>query len=151
MNARSRFGGGIGANVFTSTTQSCPPGEHWVDTAATAIRSVGVCVPNVKPLTLHLGPSAAAAPPANVQAPAPAPPILAPAPSAPTADASPAPSAPLCPTPYPLWWLLVAFALGAAGGHYYVKNEKKVKKNAGRIAGHAASRAVNAGVARLMG
>jgi hypothetical protein len=56
-----------------------------------------------------------------------------------------------CPAPWPLWWLLVAAAAGAGLGYYVKKDQRKVKKNAGRIANMAASRVVNAGVARLLG
>ena len=162
---RSRFAGsGIGANVFSSTDTTCPPGQHYVAPAATAVRGLGDCVPNaiaIKPLTFHAtspapaaAPPAAAAPPVSVrpldfQTPAPAA-----TPSAPDVTRAAAPAAD-CPPVWPWWWLVVAAGAGGALGYYVQKNQKAVKKNAGRMAGHAAGRIVNraseAAIARLVG
>jgi hypothetical protein len=149
VRARAR-GRGIGANVFASTaTPTCPAGQHWEDPTPTALRGLGDCVPNVvtlRPLTLRTPTTAAAAPP-------PLPPAI-------TTDAAPAPApAPspgpivtaTCPTPWPLWWLLVAAAAGAVAGRYVAKNQKKVKKNAGRIVNAAGGHLVDRGMSRLLG
>ena len=157
---RSRYqGGGVGATValrplvfrgpaaappapatdaiFAPTaTPTCPPGQHWEDNApATTLKGIGVCVPDtvkLQPLTFEPPPPATS--PGGDRAAAPA--------TVTTAT---------CPPPWSLWWLVVCFAGGAFAGHYVVKNQKAVKKNAGRLANLAATRAVNAGVARLLG
>lgn len=158
---RSRLSGrGIGAAVFTSTPTTCPPGQHYVAPAATAVRGLGDCVPN-KVLTLHLSPPAAAAAPAPTAAPVTVQPLTfqTPAPveasAPPAAAAAPAPAAAPCPALWPWWWLAIAFGIGAAGGVYMQKNQKAVKRNAGRMAAGAGSRIVNrasdAAIARLLG
>ena len=140
---RSRFGStrsryrsiGAGNQVFASqpVSTSCPDGYHYVPDPAVAVQGLGACVPNavtLKPLTFST-----------------------PAPTTATAPA-PAPAA-ACPTPWPWWWLLVAAGAGAGLGYYAQKNQKAVKKNAGRIAGEHATRILNAGtqsaIARLVG
>jgi hypothetical protein len=139
---RSRFGStrsryrsiGAGDQVFAQqpVSTSCPDGYHYVPDTAPSVQGLGACVPNaitLQPLTLR-----PAATPTTATAPAPA---------------------PTCPTPWPWWWLLVAAAAGAGLGYYAQKNQKAVKKNAGRIAGEHAVRIVNAGsqaaLARLVG
>ena len=165
---RSRYRGGgigaIGADVFSQSpaNTSCPDGQHYVPDAAPAVRGLGACVPNtvsVRPLHLPTSAPAPAAPPAVFAQPTFSigpPPAAAPAPSfdtapAPSFTAAPAP----CPALWPWWWLLVAAGAGGALGYYAQKNQKAVKRNAGRVAGQAAGRIVNraseAAIARLVG
>ena len=144
--ARTRFGAfrsryrsiGAGDAIFAPSQQpGCPDGFHWVDDPAPAIRGIGACVPNVQPLTLRIpaGDTVTAAPPTTI--------TTAPAPAA------------TCPDLWPWWWLLVAAAAGGALGYYAQKNQKAVKKNAGRIVGAAGERVINMGsqaaLARLVG
>jgi hypothetical protein len=162
MRARSRYRS-IGADVFqTQAAPSCPAGQHYEpDTSSTTIKGMGKCVPNVvtvKPLTLHLAPAPA-------PAPQPAPVVVAPltfqtpAPSQPTGgDFAPAPAPVVvasCPPVWPWWWLLVAFGVGAGGAYYIQKNQKKAKKNIGRVANEFGGRIVNgasnAALSRLFG
>jgi hypothetical protein len=147
VRARAR-GRGIGANVFSSTaTPTCPAGQHWEDPTPTALRGLGDCVPNVvalRPLTLRT-PTTAAAPP-------PPPPAMTDAAPAPAPEPAPGQLVTAtCPTPWPLWWLLVAAAAGAVAGRYVAKNQKKVKKNAGRIVNAAGARALDRGMTHLLG
>jgi hypothetical protein len=145
VRARSR-GRGIGAigadATFTPTaTPTCPPGQHWEAPAANTVQGLAACVPNqTVHLTLRPAPTTAAA---------------APAPTTPTtAAAAPAPATVTtasCPTPWSLWWLLAAAAAGAVAGRYVAQNQKKVKKNAGRIVNAAGGRLVDHGMSRLLG
>jgi hypothetical protein len=123
-----------------SASPTCPPGQHWEDdNAPTVLKGLGACVPDVvtvQPLTLRpAAPSTAASAPA-------------PAPAAPVVTET-------CPPLWPWWWLVLAAGAGGALGYYVQKNQKKVKRNAGRIAGQAAGRIVNraseAALARLVG
>jgi hypothetical protein len=117
------------------------------------VRGIAACVPNaVQLVPLHLRPTAPAA--------APAPPAVAlqpltlPAPSTAAAAPAPAPAPAPCPPLWPWWYLLVAAGVGGALGYYAQKNQKAVKRNAGRVAGHAATRIVNraseGAIARLL-
>jgi hypothetical protein len=154
---------GIGQQVFTPTaTPTCPAGQHWVADTPAPIRGmgqIGKCVPNT---VLHL---ALRPPPAPPPPPPPSPPImLRPAPSAPAGDAFPSPSdggagagpsaGLVCPPPWPWWYLLVAAGLGGVLGFYAERNQKAVRRNAGRVASHAGHRIVHrasdAAVARML-
>lgn len=150
------YGSGIGAQVFVSQPPpTCPAGQHWVDTPAAPIRGLGggmgACVPNT---VLHL----TLRPPAAAPAPPPLPPAMMATPpsqvtvfpSTPTptgGDAAPAPQAPapglVCPPGWPWWYLLIAAGVGGALGFYGERNQRTVKRNARRVAGHAANRIVN--------
>jgi hypothetical protein len=114
----------------TVATTSCPPGYHYEpDDTASSIRgitrSIAACVPD------------AAAPAATLPAPAVAAPAAAPA--------------LVCPAPWPLWWLLVAGAAGAAGGYWARQNKKTVRKNIGRAVNAGASRAAGFALGRVFG
>lgn len=168
--ARSRYRGGIGSigrvemgqGTFSQTsTPSCPPGQHWVAPAASAVRGMGACVPNT---VLHLTlrpPPPPPPPPVKVipltlpglrqpQAPIvqPSAPTSAPAPTEATLTPEPTTS---CPPLWPWWWILVAGVLGLGAGYYAEQNQKKVKKNAGRYASRIVNRAGDAAIARLLG
>jgi hypothetical protein len=178
VRSQSRLrGGGIG-QIFTSTTPTCPAGQHWVADAPVAIRglarelAISACVPNIV-VHLQLKPPPAPAPapvvvklaPAVYQPPPPAV-VSTPAPSvtvfpAPpqVVDAAPPPvraAAPglICPAPWPLWWLVVAGAAGAFAGHL-MKKDRTLKKNLGRVVnavgGRMVDRASRPVVARLLG
>jgi hypothetical protein len=116
-------GGDYAVAAFAPTaapSTSCPPGFHWEDDAGGApIRGISACVPD-----------ATAAPVAT------APVVVTPL------VATPA-TAMTCPEPWPLWWLLVAAAAGAALGGYAKRDKKAVKKNAGRIVMNVGSRALS--------
>lgn len=130
---------------------------------------MSACVPNavvVKPLALHnFLPQTPASAPAPIQPLVFSPPAsvtvtTSPAPFQPvTSDAGPAPAASpaatVCPDLWPWWWLLVAFGVGAGGAYYVQKNQKKAKRNVGRVVNAAAGRIVNgmsdAAIARLVG
>jgi hypothetical protein len=159
MRARSRFRS-IGADVFqTQAAPSCPAGQHYEpDTSSTTIKGMGKCVPNlvaIKPLTFRPAPAAAPAPlppaaPVTFQQPAPTQPT-----GGDFATAPQAPIAPPCPPVWPWWWLLVAFGVGAGGAYYIQKNQKKAKKNLGRVANEMGGRIVNgasnAALSRMFG
>jgi hypothetical protein len=162
--------GGIGAQVFTSATPTCPAGQHWVDDPAPVIRGlrpISACVPNTV-IHLTLRPPPAPAPPAPVTvklAPAVYQPAVAttPAPGVTVFAAPPQPDEPVqaaapppamvtvCPPPWPWWWLAVAAVAGGLAGHLLKKDRSKVKRNAGRIVNAVGGRVVNRAISRAFG
>lgn len=143
--------GAIGQGTFSATpTPTCPPGQHWVEPTQSTLKGISECVPNVKPLVFHAPapPTTVHVTPLTLQPPA----TVAPSPPAATDRAAePSPPLAMCPPVWPWWYALIAAGVGAGIGYYAQRNQKKVRKNAGRIAGRALNRAGDVAIARLLG
>ena len=161
--ARSRYHRTIGADTFSSgPAPSCPAGQHYVpdDMVIRGLVTMGKCVPNVvavSPLVLRRLPAPAAAPAPVVVQPLTFHGPAATMPSGGDFAPAPAPSAPatVCPDLWPWWWILVAAGAGVGLGYYVQKNQKKTRRNVGRIVNGSVVRVINgaadAAMSRLLG